>query len=905
MRQQVAATPSSGDPARKRAWHAQDAEAVLRALGSDGEKGLSQREAGRRMHTYGPNRLRRQMPRSAWSILLAQFKSLIIALLVVAAAVAFAFGETLEGWAVAVVIGLNTAIGFFTERRAVRSMESLYALTSVAARVRRGGQTREIPAQDLVPGDIVVIEGGDVVTADLRLIEASKMQADESALTGESLPVDKQSQPVAAETPLVERSSMLFKGTAVTRGAGAGVVVATGMQTELGEISALVAESKEEATPLEVRLDQLGHRLIWATLAVTALVALSGTLAGKGLILMIETGLALAVAAIPEGLPIVATIALARGMRRMAKRHALVNRLSSVETLGATSVIFTDKTGTLTENRMTLTCLALDDGTVEIGDGSSAGTFRLDGRDIDPADHRLLRQALETGLLCNNASLNGRKALGDPLETALLAAGAKARLHRRELVAQRPEVREEAFDPESKMMATFHKADGAYQVAAKGAPEAVLAVSTQVLAEEGPIALDERRRSAWLARNEELAARGMRVLALACKEAGSAEEEPYQGLTLIGLAGLLDPARRDVGQAIRECRRAGIEVVMVTGDQAVTARGIGRAVGLTGDEREQVVQGAEIKPLDKLSESEKRLLLQARLFARVSPRQKLDLIELHQQSGRIVAMTGDGVNDAPALKKADIGIAMGQRGTQVAQEASDMVLQDDAFSTIVAAVREGRAIFQNIRSFVLYLMSCNVSEVMIVGAAALLGATLPILPLQILFLNLVTDVFPALALGLGQGDEHLMDSPPRHPREPILGRHHWRLIALYGLVFTISVLGALILAEEWLGMDPPQAVTVSFLTLACAQLWHVFNMRQAGTSRLVNEITRNRYVWGALALCLGMILAAVYLPLIARVLAVRPPGIGGWGVVLVMSLIPLLAGQFIKRRPPAADAGKA
>ncbi|HSR53075.1 MAG TPA: cation-transporting P-type ATPase [Acidobacteriota bacterium] len=930
-------------------WHAEEAAGVLKALESDLEKGLSEQEARQRKQRYGPNRLREHAVRSLWSILFAQFKSLIVGLLMAASAVAFIFGETLEGWAVAVVIILNTAIGFFTELRAVRSMEALFALGSVATRVRRDGHVLEISAQELVPGDVVLVEGGDVVTADLRLLEASKLQADESALTGESMPVGKQTEAVARESPLAERPSMLYKGTAVTRGSGAGVVVATGMETELGQISALVDEAQEEATPLEVRLDQLGRRLIWATLGVTALVALSGTLAGKDLLLMIETGLALAVAAIPEGLPIVATIALARGMRRMARRNALINRLSSVETLGATTVIFTDKTGTLTENKMTLTRLALACGEVEIG--SEPHSFRLDGQPVDPAQHQILRAALETGLLCSNASLgaadgkdeghsqseHGRlngdsdgaadepadnaassqvsgsseandadegnsagkaasQATGDPLEVALLVAGKKAGIDRENLLSQLPEVREEAFDPETKMMATFHRSEDGCRVSVKGAPEPVLEACTQILTEDGTGALDERQRSQWRQRNEAMAAQGLRVLALAGKQTGSAEETPYQELTFFGLAGLLDPPRKEVRQAIDECRRAGIEVVMVTGDQPVTARGIAQAVGLVEDEPENseaVVSGGELKPLDDLDEGPRREALQSRLFARVSPKQKLDLIELHQKAGHIVAMTGDGVNDAPALKKADIGIAMGRRGTQVAQEASDMVLKDDAFSTIVAAVREGRAIFHNIRSFVLYLMSCNVGEVTVVAVASLVGTTLPILPLQILFLNLVTDVFPALALGVGSGDEHIMERPPRDPDEPIMGRRRWRRVALYGLVFTASVLGALILARRWLGMDAQEAVTVSFLTLAFAQLWHVFNMRTPESGLIRNEITRNRYVWGALALCSLLLLGAVYLPILSQVLAITPPGFAGWGLVLVMSLIPLLAGQTV------------
>ena len=859
------------------------------------ERGLTAAEAALRRARHGPNRLRERARRSALAILVSQFKSLIIGLLVAAAVVAFAFGEIPEGWAVVAVVVLNTGIGFFTELSAVRSMEALSALGQVTTRVRRDGQLRELPAEELVPGDIVVVEGGDVITADLRLAEASKLQADESTLTGESLPVTKGTEPVAHEAVLADRTSMLYKGTAVTRGSGTGIVVSTGMATELGAISALVAEAGDEATPLEARLDQLGQRLIWVTVGITVLVAATGLQAGRDLLLMIQTGIALAVAAIPEGLPIVATIALARGMRRMAERNALLNRLSSVETLGATQIICTDKTGTLTENRLTLTRIESDAGT--LGIGPAAGNFRLDNQPVDVASHPLLRAAFETAALCNNAVLDEsagggtRRGLGDPLEVALLAAAARAGMRREDLVSRLPEIREEAFDPDVRMMATFHATPDGCRIAVKGAPEAVLAACTTVMTAGGLRPLDTASRDHWLKRNEALAADGLRVLALAMRTGGTPDAQPYQDLSFIGLIGLEDPPRKDVRKVIAQCRHAGMDVVMITGDQPVTALGIGKAIGLVGPDETRVINGADLKPVDGLSAGERDALLAARLFARVNPRQKLELIALHQQAGHVVAMTGDGVNDAPALRKADIGVAMGRRGTQVAQEASDMVLKDDAFATIVVAIREGRVIFANIRTFVLYLMSCNVAEVMVVGLAVLAGGTLPLLPLQILFLNLVTDVFPALALGVGPGESGLMDRPPRDPREPLLGRPQWLRIAAYGLLLSASVLGALALAEEVLGLPVDEAVTISFLTLAFAQLWHVFNMRMASASLLRNEITRNPWIWGALLLCSGLLLAAVYLPDAARVLGIVPPDRNGWAIVIGMSLAPLLIGQ--------------
>ncbi|MEZ4701827.1 MAG: cation-transporting P-type ATPase [Rhodothermales bacterium] len=887
---------SSPVPQPETPW-ASPAEAVVQALGVDAAQGLSDTEAAARLATHGPNRLTAHKKRRGWAILVDQFKSLIVGLLAVAAVVAYAFGEVLEGGAVVVVIALNTAIGFFTELRAVRSMEALFALGMVTTRVRREGHTANVPADELVPGDLVLLEGGDVVTADLRIVEASKLQADESALTGESVPVGKAPAAVDAGAPLAERRSMLYKGTSITRGSGLAVVTATGMDTELGVITQLVAEAEEEATPLEKRLALLARKLIWVTLGITVFVTAAGIVMGKPLLLMIETGLALAVAAIPEGLPVVATIALARGLRRMARRNALVNRLSSVETLGATGVICTDKTGTLTENRMTLTRIALASGEIDLD--------REEG--TSPAG--ALRVALEIGVLCNNASVgDAGEHTGDPLEVALLQAGRRAGIRRDRLVEEWPEVREEAFDPEVKMMATVHERDGRIRVAVKGAPEAVLAASTQVLGDEGPSPMDDAARARWEARNEAMASAGFRILAVAQREGGSRDDAPYRDLVLVGLLGLADPPRTDVREALEACRNAGIEVVMVTGDQPVTAQGIGAAVGLAGPDAE-VIHGADMPAMEGMDPADRARMLDARLFARVSPKQKLDLIELHQRAGRIVAMTGDGVNDAPALKKADIGIAMGKRGTQVAQEAAGMVLKDDAFSTIVAAIEEGRAIFENIRKFVRYLLSCNVSEVMVVGLAALVGGTLPVLPLQILFLNLVTDVFPALALGLGAGAAHLMRRPPRDAAEPVLGRRDWQAIAFYGVAFTAAVIGALEIGLRALHLSEREAVTLSFLTLAFSQLWHVFNMREIGTRMLRNEVTENGYVWAALALCTAITLAAVYVPGLARVLQVQPPTLAGWGVVLAMSAVPLAAGwvwHFAGRRVisrPTADSG--
>ncbi|MCA9969913.1 MAG: cation-transporting P-type ATPase, partial [Anaerolineales bacterium] len=509
------------------------------------------------------------------------------------------------------------------------------------------------------------------------------------------------------------------------------------------------------------------------------------------------------------------------------------------------------------------------------GDGlERKGNFHHNEEEIAPLENDVLRRALEIGVLCNNAALPpgdaDAEAIGDPVEVALLVAGAKAGLQRDALLEEQPKAREVAFDPEAKMMATFHRQNEGYRVAVKGAPEAVLAASSRRRTQDGSTEITDDKRETWLERNQAMARDGLRVLAIAERSTDDVEDDPYQALVFLGLVGLLDPPREEVRDAIQSCRRAGIQVVMVTGDQAATARNVALAVGLADEEEARVLEGRELKNLRENSDPAR--IKAASILARVSPKQKLDLIDIYQDEGLVVAMTGDGVNDAPALKKADIGIAMGQRGTQVAQEAADMVLQDDAFTTIVTAVEQGRAIFNNIRRFVLYLLSCNLSEIFSVGLASLLALPLPILPLQILFLNLVTDVFPALALGVVEAEEGVMARPPRAPDEDIMLRRHWMAVLGYGVLITLAVLGALWASLNWFDMSRGQAVTISFLTLAAAQLWHVFDMRDIATNPLRNKITTNPTIWGALTLCTLLLLLAVYLPGLSDVLQTDNPG---------------------------------
>ena len=884
------ARPGPEEPALEAPWAAPP-EAVAAALGVDPRSGLSSAEAAARLERHGPNELETGPTRTPWQVLAGQFRGVLTWMLVAAAALSAAFAQWSEALAVLIVLAINATAGFLTELRAVRSVEALRRLGTARATVRRDGDARAVPAASLVPGDVVVVEAGDVVPADARLVAAWQLSVDESALTGESVPVDKSPAPVAAEAPLADRSSMLFRGTAVLRGHAEAVVVATGMGTELGRIAGLVRAAEPERTPLERRLDSLGGRLLWVALGAAALVAAYGLATGQHWFAMVQTAIALAVATVPEGLPVIATLTLARGAKRMADRNALVNRLSAVETLGATNVILTDKTGTLTHNRMAVAAWWLPDSR------HGPGGEPRDARRV-AVGRGALDRALRVAALCGTAALahdDGEPDVGDPMEVALLRAAMELGVDRGELLELLPEVAQLPFDADTRMMATFHSGHEDGLLLVKGGPGAVVPACTSVADPAGSSApLDEAGREAWLQRNREMAAEGLRVLALAERAGPWRPGEPLEGLTLVGLVGLADPPRDAAIAAVRECRRAGIRVVMVTGDQPVTARAIARAVGLAHPD--DVVTGADLERAAADGEDPARVVA-TDVLARVSPEQKLRLVELHQRAGSVVAMIGDGVNDAPALKRADIGVAMGQRGTDVAREAADMVLKDDDFATVVKAVEEGRAIFRNIRAAVAYLLSCNLSEILVIGLAAALGFPLPLLPLQILFLNLVTDVFPALALGTTPADPGVLDRPPRDPREPILARRHWWAVAGYALLLTGPVLGAYAAALGPLDLGSGRAVTVAFLSLALAQVFHVLNMRDVrrrgapGVRPSPDPLPRNPWVWAATLACCLMVAAVTYVRPLAAALSVEPLPAAGWALTVAASLLPLLVGQ--------------
>ncbi len=858
---------------------------VLADLDVDPQTGLSAADASERLATVGANVLRSRKPVSSVHILFRQLNSPVVYLLAGAALFASLLGELIESTAILAVLALNTAIGFTTERRGRKSMEALRRLSLHNVMVRRDGVVASLPAGDLVPGDIVVLEAGDVVAADLRIVSSSNLASDESALTGESMPIGKSPEPVARSAVLGDRTCVLHKGCSITRGSGIAVVTATGMATELGRISRLVAESEAERSPLEIQLAVLGRNLIWLTISIAVAIAVVGIYAGNDLTLMVKSAIALAVAAIPEGLPIVATLTLARGMLRMAKHNALVERLSAVETLGATTIILTDKTGTLTENRMHIDRIVTAAG--ETTFDRVRQQFIRSGRDIDPETDPGISALLRDAALCNNAELADGSGVGDPMEVALLEAAAAGNIQRQSLIMSLPEIAEHAFDVETRMMATVHRSDSGYLVAVKGAPEAVFDCIVAIAGKPG-IPFDGELKQRWNETCDLLAGQGLRLLAIAHKTEKRDDTPVYAGLMLVGLVGFHDPPRSDIADAISDTRQAGIKVVMVTGDHASTAEHISKVVGLS-EANDTGVEGQQLNLDGQWSESDKATLRAAKVFSRVTPEQKLALIKLHQQAGEVVAMTGDGVNDAPALKKADIGIAMGLRGTQVAREAADMVLRDDAFTTIVLAVREGRTIFSNVRRFTTYLLSCNFSEIIVVGLAVLAGLPLPLLPLQILFLNLVTDVFPAFALGTIKSDRTVLERPPRPPGTAILERSHWTAIILHGTAIAGATLAALVTAIFVLGLHGDEVTTMCFYTLALAQLWHVFNMHNWRQSVVISPVTKNGYVWSSIALCLLILAVASIDPRLSAVLRLESLPADAWYVVVILSLLPVAA----------------
>ncbi|GAB2984092.1 cation-transporting P-type ATPase [Mucilaginibacter puniceus] len=863
-------------------------EEVIAITQTDKNVGLSQAEAKKRTKTWGLNSYEAQQQKSAWVILLQQFKSPIVFLLAVGVIVSIFFKDFLDAVAIAAVILINALIGFLMEMQARSSMVALQKMDVILAKVIRDGSAIAIPAEQLTPGDVVPFEAGDIIPADGRLIEAHQLQCDESSLTGESFPADKLLENVAHDTPVSDQRNMVFKGTSVINGNGKAVITGIANHTQLGVITSLVDSSVETATPLDKKLSGLSKKLIWITLAMTAIFSITSIIQGKTALLIIETSIALAVAAIPEGLPIVATVALSYGMLLMGRRNAIVKKLSAVETLGSTGVILTDKTGTLTENKIYADTLGFPAESIKVHTENNALKFP---HGPIKASNENFEKLVLTGALCNNAS----KDTGDPVEIALVNLANSTGLNTGSLNKQYLRIAELPFNSDIMMMGTLHKTPSGFFAAAKGSVEHLLKRCTKM--QLGPIieALNQEGREAILKKSEKMAANGLRVLGFAYKEGVQLNDENYlDELIYTGIVGFIDPPRMDIKGAIFSCRNAGIKVVMITGDHPQTALNIAKKVGLVDETEKAVITGKELSTIETLTAQWKERILNTAVFARITPKQKLDIAGIYQEAGNIVAMTGDGVNDAPALKKADVSIAMGIRGTQVAKETASIILKDDSFTSIADAVAHGREIFKNIQKFVIYLVSCNLSEIFIVTLLGIIAPAATLLPLQILFLNMVTDIFPALALGLGTGDKTVMHTPPREPKKPIITNNNWLVIALYAALITLCVTAAVIYCNYLNLSDARSINSVAFVTLTFAQLFHVFNMASLRSGILVNEITRNKFVWLALVICAGAIFVVFSVPKMRMVLGLTPLPVKLWVTAIIASLLPLCIIQAYK-----------
>jgi Ca2+-transporting ATPase len=881
-------------------WYSLDADEAARQAETEPHHGLSAAEAARRLAAHGANALVESSGRSPATIFLAQFKSLIVALLLVAAAVALSLGDTIEAGAIFVVIILNALIGFFTEWKAQQTLAALRGQALPTAQVIRDGQEHEMSAAAVVPGDIVILAAGARVPADGRVTECVRLEVEEAALTGESKPVAKTTEALRERSvALGDRRNMAFMGTTITGGRGRMIVTETGMRTEVGKIGTLIEEIGDRDTPLEQRLAGLGRALVGVVMAVCVIVVIAGWVRGNGLLYMVEVGISLAIAAVPEGLLAVATMTLALGMQRMARMRVLVRRLPAVETLGSTTIICTDKTGTLTRNEMTVRSVVLGERRIDVtGSGYAAnGEFIVGGRPLDAQgdDHLLL--ALRIATLCNDARVDhvdGRAViLGDPTEGALIVAAEKAGLTLATLNRDYPRIGEIPFSSETKRMVTIHQlSEGGCVAYVKGAPNVVLADASFHLAAVGQQPLMPEDRERFQAVNEELARSALRVLAVAYRVLPDRYDDSdlVRNLIFVGLIAMIDPLRDEAAGAIATCREAGIRTVMITGDQPATAAEIGRQLGLDRDAEgrpRQTVHGRDLAALD--DDGWQRLVAGASVFARVSPEQKVRIVSALQRQGEVVAMTGDGVNDAPALKQADIGIAMGIKGTEVAKETADMVITDDNFATIVVAVEQGRIVYANILRFVHYLFSCNLAEIVTVFAAIMIGWPLPLAPLQILWLNMITDVLPALALALERSAADVMKQPPRDPTQPLMNRHLVGVIAWQGLLLASMALTTFFVGMQWYGMEGTglqHAVTMGFTTLALAQVFHAFNARSRRRSAFTRPFA-NPWLWAALLMCVFLQTAAVYWPLLQMVLRTVPLSASDVAVVVACSLAPL------------------
>ncbi len=883
-------------------WHTLTAEETLARLETQ-QSGLTPSETARRMAEYGPNELIDRGVKSVWRILWEQLTAIMVIILIIAAIISAALGDYKDAIAILAIVVLNAALGVTQEYRAEKAMAALKKMAVPIVKVRRAGHVQEISARDLVPGDVVLLEAGGIVPADGRLLESMNLRIQEAALTGESEPVEKYPVTLDGENlPLGDRRNMAYMGTVITYGRGVAVITETGIRTELGRIAEMIQTVERVATPLQRRLEQLGHGLAIAALFLVGIVFVLGLLRGEDLKLMFLTAIGMAVAAVPEGLPAVVTIALALGAQRMLRRRALIRKLPAVETLGSVTVICSDKTGTLTENRMAVTVLDVLGESQHIETLQRRGVPVLDA-ELTPRQKphvRSLGLLVKAAALCNDAVLESEdgkyKAVGDPTEGALVIAAAHLGLMKPELDQRWPRLAEAPFTSERKRMTTVHRVnvlpeqtdtpwqESPYAAFCKGAVDGLLDITSRVWEGNHTVPLTGELRQRILAGNARLAQDGQRVLGVAFRVLPALPEkvdetELERDLTFIGLIGMVDPPRPEVKQAVQTCTTAGIRAVMITGDHPLTAQYIARELGIAADDC-NVLTGND---LDRLSVAELETTVESvPVYARVSPEHKLKIIQALQDKGQIVAMTGDGVNDAPALKKANIGVAMGITGTDVSKEAADMVLLDDNFATIVAAVEEGRTIYDNIRKFIKYTMTSNSGEIWTMLLAPFLGMPLPLLPLQILWVNLVTDGLPGLALAVEPAERGTMRRSPYHPKENIFGRGMGRHILWVGLLMGLVSLGM----GYWIWNSGHATwQTMVFTTLTLSQMGHALAIRSSRDSLLSIGLLSNKLLLGAVLLTFGLQMAVVYLPFMQEIFKTTSLPLADLAVSLLLSTV--------------------
>ena len=869
-------------------WHTREAAEAFQELNTSTD-GLTKAEAQERLLKLGYNELKKRKGRGVLSIFADQFKGLLIMVLIAATVISFVLGETTDGYIILIIIVINAFMGLAQEYKAEKAIERLQELASPVATVLRDKKIMDIPAKEVVCGDVIILESGDFVPADGRLFDISYLKVDEAPLTGESVPSTKVIE-VLPDVMLADRENMVYMGTTVTDGRGKAVVTSTGMNTEMGKIAEIIQSMEREKTPLQEKLEDFSKVLTGGIAGFCVLIFVLGTVRGEPTFEMFLTAVSLAVAAIPEGLPAIVTIVLALGVQRMIKSNALMRRLKAVETLGSATIICSDKTGTITRNEMMVSRIFVNQTMYTVtGRGySPTGSFYVGNRKKEVSSDESLLLVLKIGALCNDAQVHKEVAVGDPTEACLIVSAAKAGLQKEELEERFERVIEIPFSSERKRMTTINKKNGKFAVYTKGAPDVVLDLCTHVLEGGKNSLLTEEKKQEILSVYNNMASKALRALAMAYKEIEEIpekDEDIESDLIFVGIQGMRDDPRPEVKDAITSCHEAGIKSMMITGDFKATAVAIAEEVGITG----KAFTGEE---LDSMSDDElTRVVEDMGVVARVSPEHKTRIVTALRSKGHIVAMTGDGVNDAPSLKKADIGIAMGVTGTDVAKEAADMVLTDDNFASIVKAVEEGRHIYDNIKKFIYFLLCCNVGEIFVLLFALLLGFSRPLIPIQILWINLVTDGFPALALGVDPEEEGIMKRSPRDPKESIFAEGRGRSVVEFGLVMSVLVL----IGFHFFGGSTEHARTLAFSTLVFVQLAHTFNSRSEHKSIFDIGFFSNKYLVGAVLLSVGLQLSVVYTPVLQPLFGTVPLNIFDWGLILALSSLIIGGGELKKR----------